>query len=232
MKTARQLLSALLVTASFSGIAAEAQARNDYNDYFPKWYIGVRGNVNGMEGTDVGTTPLPDMDFDFGFGAGASVGVMMPRNFIQPLGGLRFEAEYGRYWQNINNERPALIPPAIVLSSGDREYDVTTYMLNAYYHIPLGTRLTPYIGGGFGKAEIELEQDPVALTPGDNKDTVNAWQAMAGFSYTDGPDAITEWRVGYRYLKPDKPDFDDGFGGRTIIDTTIHSVELGLNFKF
>lgn len=231
MKTVR-LLSALLAATTLAGIATPAEARNEYNDYFPKWYVGVRGNVNVMEGTDVGTTPLPDMDYDFGFGAGGSVGVMMPRGLFEPLGGLRFEAEYGRYWQQINNERPALIPPAIVLSSGDRDYDVTSYMINAYYHFPFSTRLTPYIGGGIGKAEVELAPDPQALTATDNKDTVNAWQAMVGFSFTDGPDSLTEWRVGYRYFHPDQPDFDDGFGGKTIIDSTIHSVELGLNFKF
>jgi opacity protein-like surface antigen len=222
--------------ASLPGIIAlytiPAHARNEYNDYLPKWYVGLRGSINAMEGSDLGTTPLPDTDYEPGFGAGGSIGIMMPRAYFQPLGGLRIEAEYGRYWQHINNNRPALIPPVVILSSGERDFDVQSYMLNAYYHFPLNAPVRPYIGAGFGKAEIELADDPLATAPGDNKDTTNAWQFMAGLTFAENADAITEWRLGYRYFQADKPEFDDGFGGRTIIDPTIHTIEAGMNFRF
>lgn len=224
--TASVLAFSLAVNAAFP-----AQARTQFDDYFPSWYVGLHGSVNAMQGSDLGTTPLPDTDYNPGFAAGGSVGMQMPRGFIQPLAGLRFEGEFTRYWQQIDNDRPALIAPIVVLSGGERDFGVKAYMINAYYHFPV-TGIHPYIGGGFGKAQFRLQPDPGQTVPGETKDTTNAWQAMAGFAFSDSDLSLTEWSVGYKYFRADKPEFADGFGGITKIDATIHSVEAGVKFRF
>lgn len=236
---ARSLATIAIITATAAGsLAISAQpAQAQYTgetpgDYFPTWYVGLRGSINTLKGSDLGTYPLPETDYDPGFAVGASVGVNMPRNFIQPIGGLSFEAEISRYWQKIDNNRTDFFFPLMVASEGERDFDVTAYMLNAYWHIPTNTLFTPYIGGGFGTAEVQLERDPVAPLQGDDEDTVAAWQAMVGLSFEEDPHSLTRWHVGYRYFTTDDPEFDDGFGGKTIIENEIHSVEAGVKFRF
>src|SRR5690606_17902617 len=115
----------------------------------------------------------------------------MPRAMIQPLSGFSFEGEITRYWQQIDNNRTDFFFPLMVASEGERDFDVTAFMANAYYHFPTNTMFTPYIGGGFGVAHVELSPDPVAPQRGDTKDTVPAWQLMAGFSFEESPRALT-----------------------------------------
>lgn len=235
--TARAFVTSALVLTSLSASLAAGTAHAQYTgtnqaDHFPKWYVGVRGSVNTMKGSDLGTYPIPQEDWNPGFAVGASVGVKMPRAFIEPLAGLSFEGEISRYWQQIDNDRTDLVFPLMAASEGERDFDVTAYMLNAYYHIPTNTLFTPYIGGGIGVADVTLQRDPVAPIRGDNQDEVAAWQLMAGLSFAEDPNALTEWNVGYRYFTTDDPEFADGFGGTTIIENHIHSLEAGVKFRF
>lgn len=226
------LLSALLITLSLATPARAQYTANSNRDYFPTWYLGLRGSVNTLKGSDLGTYPLPETDYDPGFGAGVSVGVRMPRGLIEPLAGLSFEGEVSRYWQHIDNDRTDFYVPLMVQSDGERDFEVTAYMLNAYYHFPTNTLFTPYIGGGIGWADVTLENDPTAPSPGDDEDSVAAWQAMVGLSFEESPYSLTQWHVGYRYFTADDPQFDDGYGGKTVIDTQIHSLELGMKLRF
>ncbi|MCH2548358.1 MAG: outer membrane beta-barrel protein [Alphaproteobacteria bacterium] len=235
----RSFATIALATATFIGSVAaptnDAQAQytgKSTADYFPTWYVGMRGSINTLRGSDLGTSPLPETDYDPGFALGASVGVNMPRAFFQPLGGLSFEAEISRYWQKIDNNRIDFFFPLMIASEGERDFDVTAYMLNAYWKIPTNTMFTPYIGGGIGTADVQLQSDPVAPMVGDDEDTVAAWQAMVGLSFEEDPRSLTQWHLGYRYFTTDDPEFDDGFGGKTIIENDIHSVEAGVRFRF
>lgn len=231
--TAALAVSSLLCVYAASIAPAHAQymGRSEA-DNFPVWYLGLRGSVNAMQGSDLGTYPLPETDWNPGFAVGAAVGVKMPRALIQPFAGLSFEGEITRYWQQIDNNRTDFFFPLMVASEGERDFDVTAFMVNAYYHFPTNTLFTPYIGGGIGVAQVELANDPVAPQPGDNKDTVPAWQLMLGLSFEEDPRALTEWNIGYRYFTTDDPEFDDGWGGKTIIENDIHSLEAGVRFRF
>lgn len=229
------VLASLLASSAAIAPISTAQAQyigKSNSDSFPVWYIGLRGSINTLKGSDLGTTPLPDTEYDPGFGLGASVGVKMPRNFIEPLRGLSFEAEISRYWQKIDNNRTDLVFPIMIASEGERDYDVTAYMVNAFYNFPTNTMFTPYIGGGIGTADVQLQRDPVAPDQnGDDEDSVAAWQAMAGFNFEEDPRSLTQWHLGYRYFTTDDPEFDDGWGGKTIIETHIHSIEAGVKFR-
>lgn len=226
------LRSYALAGISIAAAALLAPPAYAVNDYFPTWYVGVRGAVSTLKGSDLGTYPLPDTDWDPGFNVGATVGVAMPRAFVEPLAGLRLEGEISRYWHHIDNARTDFFFPIMIQSDGEREFTVTSYMINAYYYFPFNMLLTPYVGGGIGRADVELANDPVAPSPGDNEDSVAAWQAMIGLSFQNHPDALTEWNLGYRYFTTDDPEFDDGFGGTTVLENTIHSLELGLHLRF
>lgn len=225
------LACAALFMADASSAFAQ-QRTGTSSDYFPTWYVGVRGNVNMMQGSDLGTYPLPETDMNPGFALGAAVGVKMPRALIQPLAGLSFEGEITRYWQQIDNNRTDFVFPIMMQSDGERDYDVTAYMVNAYYHFPTNTIFTPYVGGGLGVADIELSRDPVATQIGSNEDSVGAWQAMVGLTFEEHPESLTEWNVGYRYFTADDAEFADGFGGTTVIETEIHSLEAGMKLRF
>lgn len=221
-----------LSAALLAGPALAQYGAPTSDDYFPTWYIGLHGSVNALKGSDLGTYPLPETDWNPGFAVGASAGVKMPRAFIQPLGGLSFEGEITRYWQQIDNNRTDLFFPLMAASEGERDYDVTAYMLNAYWHIPTNTLFTPYIGGGIGYANVELASDPVAPAPGTEEDDVAAWQAMVGLTFEEDPTALTQWHVGYKYFTTDDVEFDDGWGGTTVLETDIHSLEAGVKYRF
>lgn len=226
-----RVLRLLATSALIIGYQAPAFA---LDPYFPTWYIGLRGSGSALEASDLGTYPLPETDYDPGFGAGASIGFIMPQAWFQPLSGLRFEAEVSRYWNHIDNGRKSA-PPGLIMDSNDsREFTLTTYMANAYYTLPVdvASRIRPYIGGGYGIVEAKLDSEPVAtITNGKYDDAVRAWQGMVGLMYQENPDAISEWNLGYRYLQADDITMDDGFGGKTILETEIHSVELGVRFR-
>lgn len=224
--------TAVAALAIIAPVDAYAQATgSNSGDYFPTWYLGVRGNVNAMQGDDLGTYPLPKTSWNPGFGGGVSVGMKMPRALIQPLSGLSFEGEISHYMQQIDNDRTTIVFPLMASSDGERDYDVTSYMVNAYYHFPTSTIFTPYIGGGIGTADIELASANEAPLSG-GEDTVAAWQGMIGLTFEEDPRALTEWNVGYRYFTTDDAEFDDGYGGTTVLETEIHSIEAGVKFRF
>lgn len=236
MRLSRRVVKAALLAACM-GICNPVPAMAQYtgqssDDYFPVWYIGLRGSVNTLKGSDLGTYPLPDTDYDPGFAVGASVGVKLPRAIHSPWPEVSFEAEVSRYWQHIDNDRTNLVFPIMLQSDGERAFDVTAFMANMYLNFQTNTMFTPYIGGGYGWAIAELERDPIAPIRGETQDEVPAWQVMVGLSFEEDPRALTQWNVGYRYFTSDEPEFDDGFGGKTVIDNTIHSLEAGVKFRF
>lgn len=207
--------------------AADAFGHESNNDYFPTWYLGLHGGGTGLQASDSGSTvAIPDTDFDLGFAGGVSAGIAMPKNFIQPFDGLRFEAEISHYWQQLDGGG------SLIENRDGRDYDITSYMANAYYYFPLNNAFSPYIGGGIGKATVELGDAPGATTTADNEADVDAWQAMAGFAFEESPDALTEWSIGYRYFTTDEPSFGNGFGGTTKVENTVHSLELGMHLRF
>lgn len=224
----KNALTSLALSAAILGYAAPAFA---INEYMPSWYIGIRGAAGFMDGTDLGTNVDPATNLDVGYNAGATFGVGLPQAFVQPLSNLRFEVEASRYWQHIDNGLTNIIVP--LSSDSEREFTVTAYMANAYYFLPTGTVFTPYIGGGFGKATVELEADPNTVGSVDEEDKVSAWQGMVGFAVgANNPDATAEWNLGYRYFSADKPEFTNGAGGKTAVDQPIHSLELGVRWHF
>ena len=108
------------------------------------------------------------------------------------------------------------------------ELDTLVGLVNFYYDLDLGHRITPYVGVGVGFAHHSIDGDDT-----DDEDTSFAWALMAGVDI----DLRDRWKldIGYRYL-----DMGDGsFGDRKtpgrkfeIDDIESHELRVGLRYSF
>lgn len=116
---------------------------------------------------------------------------------------------------------------------GDKvEVESNSVMLNAYYDIETGTKVTPYVGVGIGMAHNKVSAEDYNLSDNDF-----AWQVGVGTSV-----AITkslDFDMGYRYK-------DNGSAKKTIkenggvysysskdrLDVTSHNVYAGFRYSF
>jgi len=227
-----RVLLLTILTVFFSHISMPVWANwgEDEGDW-PRWYVGIRGSVNNLKSSGLGTSSVNNADNrDPGFGIGASVGAQLPENLGYPLNNVSVELEYARFWHHIDNNRTDFFTPFLIQSVNEQGYDIDAFMLNAYYQFPTQILFAPYVGGGLGFANAELEP-PRGATSGDYEDFVGAWQLMAGLSFETHPESLTHWRVGYRYFQTTTPEFNNGVGGRVSIDTLVHSLEAGMRFR-
>jgi len=112
------------------------------------------------------------------------------------------------------------------------------FMVNAYFFIPTGTRLRPYIGGGIGGIYHHI--DAIIRDPKDNGHTLDdfnleiddfdfAYQAFAGLRYVITPgDRVNE-------LDPTHPIVEVDLGYYWLANDTgaqNHSIMAGLAFTF
>jgi opacity protein-like surface antigen len=112
--------------------------------------------------------------------------------------------------------------------------DVETYsvMLNAYADLGTWWGITPYVGGGVGKARVatysyQTVPAAAALVPPAHSWN-NAWAAMAGFSYSLTDNILLD--VGYRHIDMGKVP-----GGLAVSPTFIDSltgdeIRIGLRY--
>jgi len=115
---------------------------------------------------------------------------------------------------------------------------VHTYslMANAWYdfhelELPLG--ITPYVGGGIGLAEVQINGSINGATILTKNDVTFAWQFGAGASLPIGDQ--TSLFADYRYFSAVDPGFalQPGFRiGRVKADFDSHSVLVGVRFNF
>jgi len=108
------------------------------------------------------------------------------------------------------------------------ELDSTVGLINIYYDLDMGHRITPYIGAGIGFAYHDMDGDDA-----NDSDTEFAWALMAGVAV----DLRTNWKldVGYRYLNMGEGSFDDSkTPGRKFIfdDLNSHELRIGVRYDF
>lgn len=109
----------------------------------------------------------------------------------------------------------------------DYSFSMVSLMGNAFFDIPTGLPLRPYIGAGIGFGIAGASED---LFDSDDSDLVGAFQLMAGFGYDISPRATLT--LGYRYFTTSDPDFVLAPGQFFETEFTSHDIQLGARFRF
>jgi opacity protein-like surface antigen len=121
-----------------------------------------------------------------------------------------------------------------VIPIGGTSGKIHTYsaMLNGYYDFKNATSFVPYVGGGFGVAQVTLE-DANRVGISDDSDILPAYQFLAGFSIEPASLPYTSLHLGYRYFSTiGKVELTDNTNNRIQIEQDSHNFEGGIRWHF
>ncbi len=212
---------ALCAAALVAVYAPKAEA-SSYGEW-PKWYVGFNGSLNLMNDSDISFNGgSSDASYDAGYGIGAVVGYLPS---FTDLPGLRLEAEIAHREADVDK-----YTSGGVSVTGTDDVSSTAYMANVYYDIATGTKVVPYLGAGFGWAEVDFPSAAFGNT--DDSDNAIAWQLMAGLSYEPKMLRHTVLSVGYKYFATDDLELEAGAGNKIEYEYGSHNFEAGVKFRF
>lgn len=212
------LISVAAITALSMG-AAHAE-----NTLVGNYYAGISAFWSSIPDSDVvynatSSFSSPDRvhdeaEWDGSFGMSGFVGYKLWQgNNLRT----RIEGEVGYHKLDLDKDS---IDDALDIDGGS----AWTFMANGYVDFPLQFGLTPYVGLGAGMALADIGGDK-------GNDTVFAWQAIVGASYS-----LTEFSeifAEYRYLAFDDIEFStDANDSGNFIEYASHNVGLGVRFHF
>lgn len=229
MKTKLTLLATTAAVAL--ALTAPAQAAGNF-------YVGVFGGANWVKdhSFSVATTPTVSADTltwatdgDTGFIVGGAVGMSLN----QLMGGLRAEVEVAYRENQVDGlwTSNTTAPPG---TSGTLDIDHSTFsvLANLWYDFDVGG-ISPYVGGGIGWADTEIEGNYLggATGPFSFSDSGFAWQLGAGINFDVSPNI--KLGVGYRYFEG--PDVTVGSintlnSATSDVDSENHSALVSLTF--
>ena len=118
-----------------------------------------------------------------------------------------------------------------LLDDGEGAVSHRSMFANAYYDIPLGYRVMPYVGGGIGWTLTDVEYSPSGLDVIDDTDEGVTWQLMAGATWS--VDYSHEFFAGLRYR--DRTDVGvqaSLFPVDFDVESTRLLAEIGFRFNF
>jgi len=138
-----------------------------------------------------------DYAMDEGWNAGASIGTGLTD---------RIDIEFEAFYTNAD------------YITDQTELRSLGLMVNAFYDIPLGEKLTAYVGGGVGALHIDVQD-------GDSSSWEFGYQAVGGLRYAITPcmDVFTE----YRFVAASQDDI-----GPDDVDFHSNDVSVGVRLKF
>ena len=203
-------------------VKEEPMAQEDANRGFT---VGIRGALSILNSDSISGVAIPPygplgatVDYDQGYSLSLMLGYALGN-------GLRLEAEAGYInngFQEINVRTPGAFAAHLDTGKTKLEGDISviTILMNAYYDINLGGNLVPYIGGGFGGADLTSEMRSAdGLLVDDSNDCVFIYQVGAGLGYKisgfgGGPDITVS--LDYRYLASfEDPRFRENASGKS-----------------
>ena len=139
-------------------------------------------------------------------------------------GNVRAELEYNK---NQNAEKSfAMNFAGVVDFQGNLEVETQSVMLNGYYDIDTGSKLTPYVGAGIGLAKTEATLTGLGYSQSVDDNTF-AWQVGAGVGYNVTEKITVD--AGYRYVDYgnfSNSDYD------VDVETSAHELYLGARYTF
>lgn len=206
----RTLLAAFLAT----GLAASSAAQERQAEVLPP--VKTLPPAGAYISASLGYVVPEDM----GLSAGGTIGRDNGYRFSGAVGYdfriARIEGEFG--WQQTD----AL----------NKDITVITGMLNAYYDFRTGTAFTPFLGAGFGIANVDFNTlDIPPLGRVDQSESTWAWQTMGGISYA--LDYRSEIHAMYRYSDIGDVDMRSASGASfTVDEAPTHSFEIGTRVRF
>jgi opacity protein-like surface antigen len=190
------LLSAAAALSSLAVVGA-AHAQPAAPD--AQWY--VRGDAGYSFQSDVNSTPKVKGD-----------------------GGWTIDAAVGRaFGPNVRGEGEVLYSEDDQ-KSNDGKIKVVAGLLNGYYDFDTGTAFRPFVGAGFGIAQVKLDGGPIH-----DDDTGFAYQLQTGVSYPINPQLSAQ--VAYRYLGVNDVKLGEGL---MHLNGDYHNqaVTAGLTYRF
>jgi len=167
-------------------------------------------------------TPF-EVDFDDGWGGIVTLGY----NF----GGARLELEGGYKENDIDNLSVGAFGVGGAFVEVDGEVQTLSGMINLILDLPVEGKLQPFILGGIGLANHEVDISRIANTAVNFKDddTVLTYQVGAGLAYQLGESA--DLLVQYRYMSSEDVTVEDATATDEF-DYNHHAVMIGLRFGF
>ena len=226
MKTKLTLLAS--TTLALLALSAPAQAAGS------GWYVNLSGGANWLANDDGffastigGDTLAFTPDSDTGWMISGAVGLSL-NNMVQ---GLRVEAEVGYR----NNQVDGIWTSSTGASDSgllDYEHSTLSVMANVWYDFDLGN-VRPYVGGGVGWAETELDGAFLGGTiPAiSHSDDGFAWQLGAGLNFAISPNV--QLGVGYRYFEGPEVNIGAPFGANGAtgdVENQNHTAVVSLTY--
>jgi outer membrane protein OmpA-like peptidoglycan-associated protein len=206
------------------------------------WYISGGGGLNVLQDDDsallttsvpAGTTFPVGFNFDLGSAAAGAVGAFLPYAFRIEVEGAYRENKFDTTSFTFTPPPGAFFIPPIT-SSASGKVKGWSVMANILKDFPLGSGVTPYIGGGAGMARRHLDMAcvaPISCTLSDS-DTNFAYQGIAGISFdlTDNLQAFAD----YRYFVVEKPAYLDEttLAAVSNLKDQSHTGMIGLRLAF
>ena len=118
-----------------------------------------------------------------------------------------------------------------LVADGQGEITSLGLFANAYYDFNTAGQLQPYLGGGIGFMDVDVEYAPSGVTIIDDGETAFAWQLKAGATYV-----ITEqWELfgEYAYRQTSDIEVDNSlFPGSLEIENQQNVVSVGARVRF
>lgn len=199
------------------------------------FYIGLSGGWASRETAQEVGDPATFLQFNDGF----HYNVQLGRRFDW----VRLEAEISRFNNDVLVAGAGVPGVGNFVGNAAGSVNLTAYMFNAYHDFDIaGWRLDPYVGGGIGVCQSEingllpqffagapLNLDNQALNA--TSDYEFAWQLRAGVNY-DWSERTTLF-MGYRYFRVEELTFSAfPFGTFNPNGGREHCLEWGLRVAF
>ena len=185
-------INCLLITLTLSSVSAKDKA-----------YFG--GQISAVMVEDsplsVGSFDILDMEFKPGYGIAAIGGY--------DYGDFRLEGEITYRTNDIDT----ISMSTMSLNDVDADVSTLSLMVNGFYDVETDTPFAPYIGGGVGFANVDLDSED---------DIVFAYQLGLGVGYAIDENVTLD--LGYRYFATSNPEFEGGIEA----EYTSHNIVLGI----
>lgn len=179
-------------------------------------YVSASGGAVFLADSDLegGGLDGVEAEFDTGFGVTGAVGWASD---AATIGTLRTELEVGYR----TNEVDKFSGPGGTVSAGDTDLRALSGMVNVALDLSASPLFEPYVMGGIGLANLEVDFDDFDV---DEDDTVFAFQAGAGINV---PVGVVTLFGGYRFFGTSDPEFDG-----VEAEYNSHNLEVGVRVGF